>query len=194
MAALWGHLRKKASCWRRIWGRCRTLLPSFLRPSSAPTWKLLTASPPLLDRHEPESGPGCRALMTCSLHRTIGSFHWRGSKVAQVTWEHRPGATNINPVLGPLHCNSLDIFSLSPFLLSLLFSFPPSLYPLPLLNCSPLLAVDLLNTHFDRAGHLQESRSTGQNIPSLSSLGDGAEPWSLQSELGWADIYIHFDA
>lgn len=67
-------------------------------------------------------------MMFCSLHRrTVGSFQWRGSKVAQVTREPRPGATNKNPVLGPLHCNSLDIYihSFSP----LSFPHPPS--PLP---------------------------------------------------------------
>lgn len=119
--------------------------------------------PPRLPRAG-ESGPGFRALMTCSLHRrTIGSFHWWGSKVAQVTREPLPEATNINPVLGPLHCNSLDIASLPPSLpphLTVPFHWPR----------------DLLNTHLDRAGHLQKSRRAGQNAPSLSSLGDGAEP------------------
>lgn len=91
-----GQLLKRPICW--------TLIPSFLRPSSAPTWKLLTDSLPFQDCSiAGESGSGFRALMTCSLHRrTIGSFHWWGSRVAQVTREPIPEATNINPVLGPL--------------------------------------------------------------------------------------------
>lgn len=153
-----------------IWGCHRTLLPSFLRSSSASTWTLPTDSWPLLE---------CRRVGSCMLASNDLSFAWRdkgflllvgeenGSGYLGVqTWE----TSNINPVLVLLHCNSLN---------------PPfSLTQLP--HCSPSLTMDSL----DIAGHPQKSRHTGQNI---STLGDGADAWHLSPELGWADICPHLE-